>query len=78
MIIIQISDGLGNQLQQYALYEKFISCGKQAKLDISENRSKARQGTFRELELDKFPNVRYEVASDAEIEIDAEKSLFCA
>ena len=35
MIIIKVMGGLGNQLQQYALYEKFRSLGKEAKLDIS-------------------------------------------
>lgn len=63
MIIIKLNGGLGNQLQQYALYEKFISLGKEAKLDISwfhqENRN-------RELELDYFPNVDYEICSKHE------------
>ena len=31
MIIIQIAGGLGNQLQQYALYQKFKSLGAEAK-----------------------------------------------
>ena len=35
MIIIQIAGGLGNQLQQYALYQKFKSLGAEAKLDLS-------------------------------------------
>ena len=35
MIIIQIAGGLGNQLQQYALYQKFRSLGAEAKLDLS-------------------------------------------
>lgn len=35
MIIIQIVGGLGNQLQQYALYQKFKSLGAEAKLDLS-------------------------------------------
>ena len=35
MIIVQVAGGLGNQLQQYALYRKFVSIGKEAKLDIS-------------------------------------------
>ena len=30
MIIIQIAGGLGNQLQQYALYQKFKSLGAEA------------------------------------------------
>lgn len=35
MIIIQLAGGLGNQLQQYALYQKFKSLGAEAKLDLS-------------------------------------------
>ena len=35
MIIIKVMGGLGNQMQQYALYEKFRSMGKEASLDIS-------------------------------------------
>lgn len=35
MIIIQIAGGLGNQLQQYALYRKFVRLGVEARLDIS-------------------------------------------
>lgn len=35
MIIIQIVGGLGNQLQQYALYQKFKSLGAEARLDLS-------------------------------------------
>lgn len=35
MIIIQLAGGLGNQLQQYALYQKFKSIGVEAKLDLS-------------------------------------------
>jgi hypothetical protein len=35
MIIIQLAGGLGNQLQQYALYQKFKSLGAEVKLDLS-------------------------------------------
>ena len=35
MIIIQVAGGLGNQLQQYALYRKFVRMGKEARLDLS-------------------------------------------
>lgn len=63
MIIIKVNGGLGNQLQQYALYEKFKFLGKKVKLDISwfqrENRN-------RELELDYFPNVQYQMCSKHE------------
>ena len=35
MIIIEVMGGLGNQMQQYALYQKMKSLGKEAKLDVS-------------------------------------------
>ena len=35
MIIIKVNGGLGNQLQQYALYDKMRSLGKEVKLDFS-------------------------------------------
>lgn len=35
MVIIQVAGGLGNQLQQYALYRKFVRLGVEARLDLS-------------------------------------------
>lgn len=35
MVIVQVAGGLGNQLQQYALYRKLIRLGKEARLDLS-------------------------------------------
>ena len=35
MIIIQVAGGLGNQLQQYALYRKLVLMGKEVRLDLS-------------------------------------------
>lgn len=35
MIIVRVMGGLGNQLQQYALFRKFQSLGVEAKLDLS-------------------------------------------
>ena len=78
MIVIQVSGGLGNQLQQYAMYEKFVSLGKQVKLDVSEFQKSNRQGTYRKLELDRFPNISYLKSSDEEIEaILKNKSILC-
>ena len=62
MIIIQVAGGLGNQLQQYALYRKFVRMGKQARLDLSwfsaENQKGMRKS--RELELRYFDRLVYE------------------
>ena len=62
MIIIQLAGGLGNQMQQYALYQKFLSLGKEAKLDISWFQEADRQKNVyakRELELNYFQNMKY-------------------
>lgn len=81
MIIIEMNGGLGNQLQQYALYEKFKALGKEVKLDISwfvtqECSTAGRSGvpktnniagtTFRDRELDYFPHVSYEICTAEE------------
>ena len=54
MIIIRVMGGLGNQLQQYALYKKLESMGKEVRLDISWFRNADVQEAVlaeRELEL---------------------------
>lgn len=75
MIIIQVAGGLGNQLQQYALYRKFLHMGVEAKLDISWFENKAteqniKEGsvTERELELDYFDRLEYETCTREEKE----------
>ena len=61
MVIIQVAGGLGNQLQQYALYRKFLSLSKEAKLDISwfGQGQKGENVTGRKLELDYFAGLPY-------------------
>ena len=66
MIIIRLMGGLGNQMQQYALYRKFISMGKEACLDTSWYENEAsRTDTPRKLEIDRFVCADFETA-DAE------------
>lgn len=63
MIIIQVAGGLGNQLQQYALYRKFVRMGKEARLDLSWFLDTAKQEKVlakRELELTHFDRLIYE------------------
>lgn len=67
MIIIRVNGGLGNQLQQYALYEKMKSLGKEVKLDLSWFEKDHESAFKRTLELDLFPEVKYEEASKEEI-----------
>ncbi len=72
MIIIQVAGGLGNQMQQYALYRKFLNLGIEAKLDISWFTEEKRQSGVlakRELELNYFEGLAYEVCTEEEKQI---------
>ena len=69
MIIIQVAGGLGNQMQQYALYQKLLSLGKEAKLDISWFTQEARQDKVyakRQLELAYFEYLPYKACTEEE------------
>lgn len=68
MIIIKLMGGLGNQLQQYALYRKFISIGVPAKLDLSwfDPATQKKMLAPRNIELDKFTGIKYEICSEEE------------
>lgn len=73
MIIIQVAGGLGNQLQQYALYRKLVRLGKEARLDLSwfHSLSKIKESgivTERDLELGYFDRLIYEVCTQEEKE----------
>lgn len=70
MIIIRVMGGLGNQLQQYALYKKLESMGKEVRLDISWFQNADVQGAVlaeRELELHYLNGISYQAASPEEI-----------
>lgn len=69
MIIIQVTGGLGNQLQQYALYRKFVRMGVEARLDTSwftEPKQQKQVIRERELELDYFDRLIYETCTAEE------------
>ena len=60
--------GLGNQMQQYALYRKFISLGKEAYLDTSWYDGVSGDGTtVRKLEIDRFALADYQTANRASV-----------
>lgn len=70
MIIIRVMGGLGNQLQQYALYKKLESMGKEVRLDISWFRNADVQEAVlaeRELELNFLNGISYRAAEPDEI-----------
>ena len=73
MIIIQVAGGLGNQLQQYALYRKFVRMGKKARLDLSwfdgvKGNDGEAKVTSRNLELAYFDRLVYETCTREEKE----------
>ena len=70
MIIIRAMGGLGNQLQQYALYKKLESMGRDVRMDISWFRNADTQSKLvkkRDLELDYFTGISYQTAKPEEI-----------
>lgn len=67
MIIIKMNGGLGNQLQQYALYEKLKSLGKDVKIDISWFYKDMGKVSKRILELEYFPKVSFESCTQEEM-----------
>jgi len=70
MVIIRVMGGLGNQMQQYALYKKLESMGKEVRLDVSWFRSPGVQESVlaqRELELDSLEGISYRAAAPEEI-----------
>ena len=69
MIIIRVMGGLGNQLQQYALYKKLESMGKEVRLDTSWFRDTMQETVLaeRELELHYLSGISYREAAPEEI-----------
>ncbi len=70
MVIIKVMGGLGNQLQQYALYKKLESLGRDVRLDVSWFQDAGKNSAIlahRNLELDYFENIEYRAASPEEI-----------
>ena len=78
MVIVKVMGGLGNQLQQYAIYRKFGSLGVEAALDLSwfESRSQQKQLKPRELELDFFDQLPYRACTREEREALIGKDTF--
>lgn len=80
MIVIHVMGGLGNQLYQFALYEKFKALGKEVKIDTFVYRNEAgEEKEWRPFELDRFPKVSFEEATEEDRErlLDNNLSLFC-
>lgn len=70
MVIVKVMGGLGNQMQQYALYRKLEKIGRDVRLDVSWFKRAGRREAVlaeRELELDYFEDLGYRAASPQEI-----------
>ncbi len=67
MIIIHVMGGLGNQLYQYAMYEKLKSMGREVKLDFyAYTDATDEEREWRKLELTCFENLEYEICTKEE------------
>ena len=68
MLIIEVKGGLGNQMQQYALYRRLLSLHKEAKLDLSwfDPENQAGMLAPRRCELLDFVGLPYEVCTQEE------------
>ncbi len=77
MVIIKIAGGLGNQMQQYSLYRKLLSLGKEVKLDLSWFSPKIQEKMLapREFELNLFKGLPYEECTDEEREAFLKQNL---
>lgn len=69
MIVIKLMGGLGNQLQQYSLYRSLRENGVEAKLDLSwfEAKNQDEMLAPRDIEMNRFKGVDYEIASYEDI-----------
>ncbi len=68
MLIIRVAGGLGNQMQQYAMYRKLKSLGKKVKLDLSWFNEDNQKGLLapRKCELKYFDGIDFEECTDEE------------
>ena len=78
MIIVSLSGGLGNQIQQYALYRKYVSLGIDARVDISwfDEDVQKKMAAKREMELGRFLGVDFDVCTKEEKERFIGRGLF--
>ena len=68
MVIVQMAGGLGNQLQQYSVYRKYVGMGVEARLDVSWfDKTALKSGvTHRQFALPRFDHMAYECCTDQE------------
>ena len=78
MIVVGLSGGLGNQLQQYALYTKYVSLGVDARVDVSwfDEEIQCTVAARRGIELDSLPGVEYRKCSEKERELFISRGIW--
>ena len=78
MLIDQIAGGLGNQMQQYAVYCKLRDMGKDVKLDLSwfDKSTQKIMLAPRDFELSLFKNVDFEECTDSERNYFLKRNVF--
>ena len=75
MILIHVMGGLGNQLYQYALYEKLKYLGKEVKLDLyAYKEAQGEDREWRDFELDWLDALQYEVCTTKERQLFLDNS----
>ena len=69
MIIVRVMGGLGNQMQQYALYRKLEMLGRDAGLDFSwfDREIQEKMQAPREPELNRFSGLSMKTVSSGEV-----------
>ncbi|MDE6620818.1 MAG: alpha-1,2-fucosyltransferase, partial [Lachnospiraceae bacterium] len=76
MILIHVMGGLGNQLCQYALYEKLRYLGKEVKLDLyAYKEAQGEDREWRAFELDWLDALQYEVCTAKERQLFLDNSM---
>lgn len=76
MVIIHVMGGLGNQLYQYALYEKLQTLGKEVKLDLyAYKEADGEDKEWRALELEWLDGLQYEVCTAQERTLFLDNSM---
>ncbi|MBQ9513207.1 MAG: alpha-1,2-fucosyltransferase [Lachnospiraceae bacterium] len=78
MIIIRIAGGLGNQMQQYAMYRRLLNLKREVKLDLSwfSPKSQAKVLARRSPEFSWFVDLPYEVCTEKERDRFLNRSSF--
>ena len=78
MLIVRIAGGLGNQMQEYAVYTKLKKLGKDVKIDLSWFNQETQKNMLapRAFELPIFENLAYDECTDEERDFFLKRNVF--